>query len=136
MAEQDKEPLSERRKFARLRKEFLVRVVNAADRPSASPTAEATVANISLGGIALETDEAYPMRSVLSLETLLPEQEAREAVLGPADSSEGLTLLRAECEVIWCNPAGNGRFSIGLRFLNLDEEQFKALSRLLARDSQ
>jgi len=40
MAEQDKAPVSERRRFARLRREFLVKVAQVADsRSAASPAA-------------------------------------------------------------------------------------------------
>jgi hypothetical protein len=137
MAEQE-DRLTERRRFARLRREFLVRVVRAADSPSPSPAAptasspaEVTGTNISFGGVALETEEAHPVGSILSLEILLPQEEPREAMPCPAEPSRRLTLLRAECQVMWCKQATDGRFSVGLRFLKLGEEQFKALSRIL-----
>jgi len=66
----------------------------------------------------------------------LPDHETEQAGATPTDPLENLTLLRAQCQVIWCNRAADDKFSIGVRFLNLDEDQFKALSRLMAQETQ
>jgi hypothetical protein len=137
----------ERRKYARLRKEFVVRVIELPEGevPSAEPDsnrvakpehppAEMTGKDISLGGIAIETDRDYAVGTTLALEILLPALTKYLALLPRGDSPEESGLFRVQCRVMWSKPFGPWKYTIGLRFIQLDERKFRALSQLIAQE--
>lgn len=137
MSDQNDTSFLERRQFVRLQKQFVVRVTEAVSSPCHDARAhsmEMAVTNISLGGIALETETPYPAGAALSLDILLPEPETREPAAEGVAPSEDARLLHVQCNVVWCSPTANRKFATGLRFINLDERQFEALSQLIARD--
>ena len=147
MTEQNDKNLSERRDYARLRKEFVARVTELPEsaitpvQPIPESVSEEKLAsdemtgkNISLWGIAVETPTDYPVGSILAVEVLLPELEKNLAPLQRDESSRESGLFRATCRVMWSTLLPEGKFTVGLHFVNLDERQFRALSRLVAKE--
>ena len=147
MTEQNDNNLSERRGYARLRKEFVAKVTELSEsaitpvQPVPESVSEEKLAgdemtgkNISLWGIAVETPTDYPVGSILAVEVLLPELEKNLAPLQRDESSQESRLFRATCRVMWSTPLPEGKFTVGLHFVNLDERQFRALSRLVAQE--
>jgi hypothetical protein len=130
MAEQGNTHVPERRKFARLRKEFVAKIMEGGRYdPSA---AEQSGKNISVGGIGIETHRHYPVGSPLVLELLLPKWGEEDS----PESRHKRSVFYVECQVIWSNHLEEGTFATGLRFINLDEGQLKVLSQLIAEGSQ
>jgi hypothetical protein len=153
MTEKDETDFLERREYARLYKEFVVRIVEVEEERSPAaragktaddnvgvprdpvsdqhpfPFTEGTVNNISLGGVRLLADRIYLPGSTLILELLLPEMGPHRL---PAPLKEK-TLMRARCRVVWADSLGRGEFAHGLRFIQLSEEQLKSLSHLLTQ---
>jgi hypothetical protein len=145
MSNQDGYPFTERRKYIRLRKRFVVRVVSVAGEESipgpavSEPSSgsgpvgeEISGKDIALGGLAIESQHEYRPGTRLVLEVLLP--ELGEYLFSPSTGSpaERSGLFRVECEVIWSGRAPDGKLTTGLRFVNLSERQFKAISQLIA----
>ncbi len=147
MSNQDGYPFTERRKYIRLRKRFVVRVVSVAgeesvpgpavsEPPSGSgPVGEETSGkDIALGGVAIESRNEYPPGARLVLEVVLPqlgEYLSSPSMGSPAEKSG---LFRVECEVVWSGRSPEGKLTTGLRFVNLSERQFKAISQLIAQE--
>jgi c-di-GMP-binding flagellar brake protein YcgR len=130
MAEQGNTHVPERRKFARLRREFVAKIMEGGryDPSAAAQTGK----NISLGGIGIETHRYYPVGTALVLELLLPKSEEDDS---PESSHKG-SVFYVQCQVIWSSHLEEGTFATGLRFLDLDEGQLKVLSQLIAEGSQ
>lgn len=69
--------------------------------------------NLSRGGIYIEAEEPLPLRAEVQLEFSLPEAS---------------TPITPTAEVVWLRRATNAPAGMGLRFLGLDGQSFRALS--------
>lgn len=136
----------ERRRYVRLRRRFIVRIASDAGTGSGSSGALSEVESgsgpagagmsgkdISLGGIAIESQRDYPEGMTLAMEVFLPQLGKYLSSGSPETSAEKSGLFRVQCEVIWSKRSPEGKYTTGLRFAKLSEHQFKALSQLIAQ---
>ena len=114
--------VSTRRESVRLRKRFVVRV----------GSEKRAGKDISVGGIAIESPQGYPVGTTLELEVLLPELEKYLLTAAPGGSAEERGRFRASCEVVWSMRSPKGKYTTGMRFVNLSGHLSKALSQLIA----
>jgi hypothetical protein len=85
--------------------------------------AEQPVINLSLGGLRIHRAEKLPRRERFTLELVLPDQ----------------TVLACQAQVVWQRPLPDGadaKYDVGLRFINVSDEQLARLVGVLREYGQ
>ena len=96
------QPLSsENRKFPRLKDSCVLRFRQVEADTLPEDGVEALTVNISGGGICFKSPSAVETGSLLAIELTLPEFNSAVVSFGRA---------------VWCEPAGDGSFQVGLEF--------------------
>jgi c-di-GMP-binding flagellar brake protein YcgR len=114
--------VSTRRKYVRLRKSFVVRI----------GSERGTGKDFSLGGIAVESQQGYAVGTTLAVDILLPELVKYLSSPAEGGSDEERGVLRVRCEVVWSMRSPKGKYTTGMRFVNLSQRLLEALSQLIA----
>ena len=98
---EDASSSSEGRRFPRLKESCGLRFRKVETGSLPTEGSEAFAVNVSAGGICFEVEEAIAPGVLLAIELILPEFESGVVSLG---------------RTVWCKPAAEGRFEVGLEF--------------------
>lgn len=147
MSNQNGHDFVERRRYVRLRRRFVVRMAPDVGTESgfsgaplelesaSGPESIATSGkDISLGGIAIESQSEYHEGMTMAMEVFLPQLGKYLSSGSPETSAEKSGLFRVQGEVIWSKRSPEGKYTTGLKFVKLSDLQFKALSQLIAQE--
>ncbi len=124
-----------RREYERLPKQFSVEY-QAFEFPLASqPKTEAHCADISVGGVRIKTDGPLEPESKVVVRIYLPRfGKFHPGFLKVFESDVG-QYLQAISEVMWIEKDAAGNYHAGLRFLDVDEDDWRALENLIRKYS-
>ena len=90
--------------------------------------------NIAERGICFTATNEYAEGDILSLDmTLIGWNRHRKSLSSMlSDDTSKTDLLTVVAEVIWCKPASDGGFEIGVKFTNIYEDDMTALEKYFA----
>ncbi len=98
---EDAQTSSEQRRFPRLKESCRLRYKKVETGSLPTEGTEAVGVNVSGGGLCFEVAEAIDPGVLLAVELMLPDCESGVVSLG---------------RTVWCRPAPNGQYEIGLEF--------------------
>lgn len=125
-----------RREYERLPKEFTVEY-RAFEFPlGKQPKNEVCCADISVGGVRIKTEQLLEPESKVVLKIFLPRfGKFHPGYLKVFESDVG-QYMQAISEVMWAEKDADGTCYAGLRFLDVDEDDWRALENLIRKYSQ
>lgn len=125
----------DKRDFPRLPKEVSVTLAKLEYPFSIEVEESGTLKNIAKGGIGLTVANAYEPGTRLSLKINLKGwRRYVKSVASIIDDSAGTvatTPLTAIAEVVWMSPSSDGVYEIGVKFLDIYEDEYNALKKYL-----
>lgn len=125
----------DKRDFPRLPKEVSVTLAKLEYPFSIEVEESGTLKNIAKGGIGLTVANAYEPGTRLSLKINLKGwRRYVKSVASIIDYSAGTvatTPLTAIAEVVWMSPSPDGSYEIGVKFLDIYEDEYHALKKYL-----
>jgi hypothetical protein len=126
----------ERRQYARL-----PRSVGITCQPVTYPlglAAETAVQmlDVSEGGVRVHAPEAFEPGSLLQVALLLEGWQRHAAGFRKRDDDADTAPLTALGRVIRCDPAGPGRYELGIQFLDIWDEHWRAMRRYLEQEQR
>lgn len=119
-----------RRQFIRLPKGYSVELNELKFPMSNAEGFPVTCADISPGGVCVESPEALEPGLRLQVKVHIPRLNKFMPGFFKAYENDAEQYLQAIAEVAWSEPAAAG-YQIGLRFLDLDDDTGRALSGLI-----
>jgi c-di-GMP-binding flagellar brake protein YcgR len=127
----------ERRSYQRLQHPFRVQLIPFAFSQNRQPTLSTRCLNISAGGILLESDTCIEVGDKVQVRLFLPRlNKFHPSYFKVFESSVDQNLL-AVAEVVRCEtniPASS--YHIGIKFLDVYEDDWQALYRMLQSEAQ
>ncbi len=125
--------VNDRRNFPRIVKEVKIEVSEISYPISKENGEEGTSKNIGRGGICFALPFPLSPGALLSLKIYLPAwqkyKKSFAQVLNVGHPSEPLSAIG---EVVWCSPVTSGTdYEIGVKFVDIYEDDYKALARYL-----
>jgi c-di-GMP-binding flagellar brake protein YcgR len=122
-----------RREYGRLPKQFRVEY-SAFEFPlAAQPKCEVCCADISVGGVRIETTELLKPESRVVVKIFLPSFGKHHPGFLKVFESDVGQYMQAISEVMWTESDGDGKYYAGLRFLDVDENDWRALESLIRK---
>lgn len=118
------------RKHRRLPKPFGVMLCPLTFSPKTF-TPDASCTDISKGGLSLETRRVYTEGDKLQVKIHVPRLNKYSPGFFKFYENDAEQYFTAIAEVAWCRPQG-GCYSMGLKFINVDEDQSVALGGLIS----
>ena len=127
------QPLEDRRNFPRISKETSIEVNELSYPLPREPGQNGLSRNIGAGGICFTTNASYNPGTVLSIKiNLLGWQRYKNSFTKALDISSSREPLAGIGRVIWCQELeGEDGYDIGLEFVDIYEDDYKALMRYL-----
>lgn len=125
----------DQRKYPRLSKQVDVKAKKLAYPFPKGHEKKGTLKNIGENGVCFNTGEPFKTDDILSLEIKLTGwQHHKNTVANVLDDNHMSAPLTAVVQVMWsiANPDGNG-FEVGVKFLDLYEDDLKALKKHLEK---
>ena len=123
------------RDFPRLPKEVSVTITKLEYPFSTEADESGVLKNIAKGGLCLTVANAYEPETRLSLKINLKGwRRYLKSVASIIDDSAGTvatTPLTAIAEVVWISPSSDGVYEIGVKFLDIYEDEYNALKKYL-----
>ena len=123
------------RDFPRLPKEVSVTITKLEYPFSTEADESGVLKNIAKGGLCLAVANPYESGSRLSLKINLKGwRRYLKSVTAIVDDSAGTvatTPLTAIAEVVWMSPSPDGGYEIGVKFLDIYEDEYNALKKYL-----
>ncbi len=123
----------ERRNYPRISKEVKIEI-SEVSYPLAKDTGEYGFSkNIGAGGICFTLSTPFSPGTIVSAKIYLSRwQKYRRSFLQTLDVTTASEPLTAIGEIIWCSPMINGSgYEVGMKFLDIYEDDYKALTRYL-----
>jgi len=123
----------ERRNFPRISKEVKIEI-SEVSYPLTRDTGEFGISkNIGVGGICFSLTSPFSPGTVVSVKIFLARwQKFKRSYVQTLNHSSPSEPLTAIGEIVWCTPKVNGSgYDIGLKFLDIYEDDYKALTKYL-----
>lgn len=126
----------ERRSFERLPRQFRVQLMPLAFADSRQPTLSTRCLNISAGGILLEAERFIQVGEKVQVRLFLPRlNKYHPSYFKVFESSVDQNVL-AVAEVVRCETKAPGHsYEIGIKFLDVYEDDWQALYRMLQAEA-
>jgi c-di-GMP-binding flagellar brake protein YcgR len=127
----------ERRSYERLPRQFRVQLIPFAFTHNRQPTLATRCVNISAGGILLESDTFIEVGEKVQVRLFLPRlNKYHPSYFKVFESSVDQNLL-AVAEVVRCETkAPASSYDIGIKFLDVYEDDWQALYRMLQSEAE
>jgi len=121
----------ERREYSRVPRRFRVEVAGLSLSEPSTPPVEARCENISAGGLLLNSPQAFQLGDRLQVRLFIPRlNKFHPSYFKVFESATGQNLL-AVAEVVRAEKGADGLERIGIKFLDVYEDDWQALYRLL-----
>ena len=128
----DRKSTQNHREFPRLSKEVAVEVAELSYPLSAAAREVARSKDISPKGVCFASSSAFDPGTILTLKVnLLGWQRHKKNLAVVLDDREIGRALSALAEVVWCRPAAEGDHEVGVKFVNIPDDDYQALKRTL-----
>ena len=121
-----------RRQFVRLPKGYSVEINEFKFPITSQERVSATCADISTGGVCVESPEPFKPETRLQVRVNIPRLNKFMSGFFKAYENDAEQYLQAIAEVAWCEPTAGG-YQVGLSFIDLDPDTSKALTGLIKK---
>ena len=127
------QPLKDRRNFPRISKETSIEVEELSYPLPREPGEDGVSKNIGAGGVCFTTAASYNPGTLLSIKiNLLGWQRYKNSFTRTLDISSSREPLSGIGRVVWCQELEDeGGYEIGLEFVDIYEDDYKALMKYL-----
>ncbi|MCD4814504.1 PilZ domain-containing protein [bacterium] len=126
------ETIAERRKFVRYQLALKVHYFKSVEQSFSAEKSQSISRDLGIGGVAILLEESLKPGQTLKVEIALPNVEdifsGDQDSLAMSASEKNIALLS---EVVWCRQEKDKRYLVGVRFLDLEKEDAKALKFFL-----
>jgi c-di-GMP-binding flagellar brake protein YcgR len=124
---------SERRRFERLPKPYRLEVSAFRFPLAGQKRVEAHCRDISAGGVKMSCSLHFEAGEKILVKVFIPSlNKFHPGYLKVFESDEG-QYLQAIAEVMWAEQSGAGEHMLGVRFVDVDQDDWKALENLLRK---
>lgn len=124
-----------RRKFERIDKSYRVEISEFKFPLNRQPKQEVTSADISAGGLSVESSRRFEIGDMVQIKVYIPRlNKFHPGFLKVFESDIG-QYVQAIAEVVWTERTPAGKYQLGIRFENMDEDNVTALKNLVTRAS-
>lgn len=112
-----------KREYPRIPKEVPIEIIQLEYPPSTAEGEKATAKNIAESGVCLTVAKPYEPKTVLSLKVGLKGwRKYLKNVAYRLDEVKARAPLTAVAEVVWCNKIGGGEYEVGMKFIDIYED--------------
>ena len=124
----------DRRTHARLPKEARITCQEISYPLGSTPEVTVQMVDVSEGGVGIETPRAFDSGTVLQIALILDGWQRYTSGFGRYDEGLIPKPLTAVGRVVRCTPKGDGRYDVGVQFVDIWDDHWRAMRVYLEKE--